>query len=226
MKAREIIEAEYISKDLSEEEIIELFDWTEGNKKIATSSSYKFVMLKSILDCIIKYEKERFSFKEIFERFTQIYWVLVGQYGLEQTDNKTRLPYVETIIKEYIGENNSGKSLKLKFSDLNENIKKHIVDRVIKDCKQVVFGALYKDMQGYMYSFSKLKEYVIINPIFIKCIKKHFIEIENMIYEGLAKYLYRVNDENKIFLIKENIDTLSNQDDEYAIYKGLFYKEF
>ena len=67
MSGYNLKEAEYKSINVSEEDL-----WKSLNKvfssKTHNSSSYKFVFLKSIIDCIHIYQKYTFSFYEIFER--------------------------------------------------------------------------------------------------------------------------------------------------------------
>lgn len=42
-----------------------------------------------------KYNKAEYTFFELFERFTEIYWVLVVKYGIAQNNLNTKETYIE-----------------------------------------------------------------------------------------------------------------------------------
>ena len=71
----DLSEGKYKNDDVSSEELWKSFNRVFSTKTL-NSSSYKFVFLKSIVDCIERYNgKMSYTFSEIFERFTEIYWV-------------------------------------------------------------------------------------------------------------------------------------------------------
>ena len=54
------------------------------------NSSYKFVFLKSIIDCLDKKDTlGKIGFDILFERFTSISWNLVLKYGISQKVKST-----------------------------------------------------------------------------------------------------------------------------------------
>ena len=127
-------------------------------------TSYKFVFLKSILDCMYEVENGfRLSFDRLFQRFTEIYWPMVVEYDLHQKVGEDSLSYVEKILLE--GADKYGMDANSKFTDLTKNQQRNIVKTVKQKCKQNVVGALYGDTKRIFYSFSKKDEWIEINPL-------------------------------------------------------------
>ena len=100
MSGYELSEGIYKAGDFTQEELWKAFR-NVFSTKTQNSSSYKFVFLKAIMDCIHRYNKDEYTFYEIFERFTDMYWVLVVKYGLSQNNSSTNETYIEQILKEY-----------------------------------------------------------------------------------------------------------------------------
>lgn len=81
MSGYELSEGIYKAGDFTQEELWKAFR-NVFSTKTQNSSSYKFVFLKAIMDCIHRYNKDEYTFYEIFERFTDMYWV----YGCDCYD--------------------------------------------------------------------------------------------------------------------------------------------
>lgn len=215
---------EYKKIDVTEEEFWKAFNKVFSTKTV-NSSSYKFVFLKSLLDCIYIYKKIKYSFYEIFERFTEIYWVLVVKYGLAQNNSTTKETYIEQILNEYVECTTDKYPIKMEFNDLTENVKKKIVCQVTQKCKTYVVGALYYDTNELFYSFSKKDEILEINPRMLKFIEKYGSLIEELNYYELTKFLDKVNS-------RETVEHILNKKPTYklnaeqAVYRQLLYDEF
>ena len=224
MAGFDLSEGKYKNDDVSSEELWKSFNRVFSTKTL-NSSSYKFVFLKSIVDCIERYNgKMSYTFYEIFERFTEIYWVLVVKYGLNQNASKSKLTYIEQIFREYIGRTSDKKVVKIEFDDITDAAKKKIVDLVVKKCKKYVVGALFEDTQELFYSFSKKGEWIELNPKMITFLKEHGEAIEELNYYELAKFLDKVNAADAVDRIneeKENIKT----DDSVNVYRQMLFDE-
>lgn len=193
MAGFDLVEGKYRVDDVSPEEMWKSFNRVFSTKTL-NSSSYKFIFLKSILDCLERYNgKKNYTFYEIFERFTEIYWILIVKYGLNQNAVKSKLTYIEQIFQEYIGRTNDKRIVRIKFDDITDTAKKKIIDLVVKKCKKYVVGALFEDTQELFYSFSKKGEWVEVNPKMIVFLKEHGEAIEELNYYELAKFLDKVN---------------------------------
>ena len=174
MSGYELSEGIYKAGDFTQEELWKAFR-NVFSTKTQNSSSYKFVFLKAIMDCIHRYNKDEYTFYEIFERFTDMYWVLVVKYGLSQNNSSTNETYIEQILKEYVGCTEGDRCISIQFDDLTATAKRKIVSQVVKKCKKYVVGALYGDTNGLFYSFSKREENIKLNPIMKEFVLQHEI---------------------------------------------------
>ena len=221
----DLSEGKYNNDDVSSEELWKSFNRVFSTKTL-NSSSYKFVFLKSIVDCIERYNgKRNYTFYEIFERFTEIYWVLIVKYGLNQNASKSKFTYIEQIFQEYVGRTSDKKVVKIEFDDITDTAKKKIVDLVVKKCKKYVVGALFEDTQELFYSFSRKSEWIELNPKMITFLNEHGEAIEELNYYELAKFLDKVNAADavdRIYEEKENIKT----DDSVNVYRQMLFDEF
>ena len=154
MNGYELSEGMYKTGEFTQEELWKAFR-NVFSTKTQNSSSYKFVFLKAIMDCIHGYNKDEYTFYEVFERFTEIYWVLIVKYGLSQNNSTTNETYIEQILKEYVVCTEGDRYISIQLDDLTSTAKRKIVSQVVKKCKKYVVGALYGDTGGLFYSFSK-----------------------------------------------------------------------
>ena len=223
MGGYDLSEGIYKSSNCSEEELWKAFRNVFSTKTL-NSSSYKFVFLKSIMDCIHRYNKIDYTFYEIFERFTEIYWILIVKYGLAQNNSNSKETYIEQILKEYVGCTTGEKRITIRFNDLTPLAKDKIVHQVTKKCKKYVVGALYGDTNGLFYSFSKKKEMIELNPVMKDFVLQHEGSIEELNYFELTKFIDKVNSREKIDKIIREKGYKKN--DSIEAYRQLLYDEF
>lgn len=223
MSGFDLISGEYKKGEYSEDELWASFKRVFSTKT-ANSSSYKFVFLKSLLDCIDRYNKITYSFYEVFERFTEIYWILVVKYGLAQNNSPKKETYVEQILKEYVGCTTDDKKVKIEFNDLTIEAKTKIIQQVTKKCKKYVVGALYGDTEKLIYSFSKVNEIIELNPLMKDFIIKHSDSIEELNYYELTRFIDKVNSQEKAKTIMNDRNYKLTESQE--IYRQLLYDEF
>ena len=224
MSGYDLSEGVFRTGNYSEEQLWKAFR-NVFSTKTQNSSSYKFVFLKSIIDCMHQYKnRTEYTFFELFEQFTKIYWILIVKYGLAQNNSKTKETYIEQILKEYVGFSNGDKKVTICFSDLTTEAKNKLVYQVTKKCKKYVVGALYGDTNELMYSFSKKKEIIQLNPQMKDFVLRHEGSIEELNYFELAKFLDKVNSRDIVnSIIKDN---KYNKKDSLEAYRQLLYDEF
>lgn len=224
MSGYDLSEGVFRTGNYSEEQLWKSFR-NVFSTKTQNSSSYKFVFLKSIIDCMHQYNnRTEYTFFELFEQFTKIYWILIVKYGLAQNNSRTKETYIEQILKEYVGFSNGDKKVTICFSDLTTEAKNKLVYQVTKKCKKYVVGALYGDTNELMYSFSKKKEIIQLNPQMKEFVLRHEGSIEELNYFELAKFLDKVNSRDKVnSIIKDN---KYNKKDSLEAYRKLLYDEF
>lgn len=133
---------DYIKDFFEDNEIMSIFmDFFSSTARKDTS--YKYVFLKSILDCIDKADSNnKLTFNTLFYRFTEIYWPIVAKYNIRQRNGKkASRSYVEQLIIEV--SNLQGKYTE--FKDLPLIQRTNLFEEVKKKCKVNVVGALYGD---------------------------------------------------------------------------------
>lgn len=197
------------------------------SSKTKNSSTYKFVFLKAIMDCLENGKtRERFDFYEIFERFTEIYWIMAVNYGLKQGTSKQRLTYVEQTLQDYAGITGEGSTTKIRFVDLNDEVRSNIVGRIVKDCKKYVVGALYSDTLEMFYSFNKKEEWIKINPVMIDFVKRHKASIEELNLYEISNFMKKANEKNVIAQVAEKIGYNLGEHSDGEILRRMLFEEF
>lgn len=215
--------------NLSEEEIWSLFNFvfSDSSRK---RNSYKFGLIKSILDNVFNGEKRSegvyFTYKELFTKFAENYWNLVIKYDLRQMrpDGKSYLSKIETILKESV----VGDELlaSIEFESIDEIKKSQIINRVTSECKKCVVGALFEDFDRNIYSFDLREEGLILNYCIYDFILKHKTEIEKLNYYAWAKFLEQVNDDNALIRVIDKLELSTPRRGDLSVYRELLKKEF
>lgn len=159
----------------------------KGSKK---ESTYKYAMLKSILDCINTASDKTYkiSFDSLFCRFSEIYWVLVFKHRIPQKAPSVKTPetYAEKIVQEIASKYKVKR--KTAFSELSNTIRYEMMIQMKKKCSKYVFGALYAETDQLLFSFSKEKQWIKINPQVVDYINKHLNTIQTQNYQAWAMF--------------------------------------
>lgn len=189
--------------------------WSMFNKIFSTKSvkrtSYKFGLLKSILDNISNVNIELgylISYYDLFSRFTKCYWDLIVKYELRQIrpDNKGSKSGIEKIFIKEIEEN---AMLDLLDFELIETKKKNdIIKKVEILCKKYVMGALLYDSDYLFYDFKLDSEGIYLNPQIYRFLLKHKMEIDRMNYYEWARFLEKNNNDKIILDLFDKIKKL------------------
>ena len=95
------------------------------------------------------------TFDQLFSKFAEAYWNLVLKYGIRQQPavkgkNATAL---EGILYAAVQKYNIAPNVP--FESLTNEMKIYVCVNVKRKCKENVVGALYADLKGLFYSFSK-----------------------------------------------------------------------
>lgn len=217
----------YDSRLLSEDEMWSTFARLFSSKSVH-DTSYKFGFLKSILDNLYNVDENfGLSFKQLFSTFTEIYWNLVLKHHILQKNpgKANKRSYLETTLIEtkekYLIADD------VPFESVTPVIKEDVCYKVKMRCKNNVVGALYADMCGLFYSFSKQGEWLQINPQMYQFVCKHKVAIEKLNYYEWARFLEKVNDQNAVDHLLSKIDesTLHTRNS-LMYYRDVLFKEF
>jgi len=222
MAGFDLIEGRFDNRIVSEEELWMAFNNVFSTKTVNVSS-YKFVFLKSIIDCM-KYANQnlQLSFEQIFTRFTEIYWILVVKYEMIQGVSNKNKTHVEQVLCHYI-ENNYSQE-RVEYCDLPDRVRSSLVRKVVSSCKRYVVGALYEDTHKLFYSFSKKEEWIKINPQTYKFLRKHKNSIEELNYYELSKFLVSVNEKGVMTNSKKIFS--HDMEDRISVYRKIISEEF
>lgn len=167
-----------------------------GNNK---TSTYKYAMFKSIMDCICLTTNRTYKilFDLLFCRFAEIYWVLVFKYKIPQKvpsvrTNETLAEKVISVITEKYRI-----SKRTQFAELPYSIRSELVRQMKIKCSRYVFGSLYVDTERILYSFSKEKECIKLNPLIVDYLIKHGNAIQKQNYRAWGDYYNRIGVRNE-----------------------------
>ena len=188
---------------------LELF-FEKSSKK---ESTYKYAMFKSILDNmdVATGKTYKISFDQLFARFSEIYWILVFKHRIPQKAPSIKIS--QTLAEKIIEETAAKYKIRRKteFSALSGNIQREVIQQMKKKCSKYVFGALYAETNQLLYSFSKQKEWVKLNPLVVDYIRKHLNAIQLQNYQAWGNFY-------------TNVVTLEEKNEGY--YRRLLKREF
>ena len=207
--------------DYSDKEIFSVFEefFSTTARK---DTSYKYAFLKAILDELPDTDENlQISFDILFERFTEIYWPLVIQYGISQKSGEGNLCYVEQLIldaADLYGFDD------VSFEQISQKHKKELVKKVKQKCKTNVVGALYGDTKQILYSFSKKGEWIELNPVVYKFFKRHKAVIQEMNYNAWAEFSEKVNDDKQVEKVRKKCGMPNSSGK--AVYKAIMKSTF
>lgn len=217
------------SDSIDEDEYWRLFNYLFSSRSMKRNT-YKYGFLKSILDNIFNSEKIDdsyfISYSNLFNKFTENYWNLVLRYNLKQMrkDGKSSNSKIEQILINAAIENPLFKDLE--FSSISDLQKTEIISIVTKECKRYVVGALYKDFDGYLYSFDVKGNGIYLYNNAYNFILKYKPEIERLNYYSWALLLEQINDNDAIIRVLDKLELSTPKRNDLSIYRDILFKEY
>lgn len=215
--------------DVSEDRIWSLFNFvfSDACKK---RNTYKFGLIKALLDSAFSGEITqagiRYSYEELFSRFTYNYWNLVVKYNLRQMrkDGKSEYSRVELILKlAFVEDSILGN---LEFDAVEPRKKNAVIKQITAECKRYVIGALYDDFDGIIYSFDSKKAELVLNPCVYDFMLKYKAELEKLNYYAWARFLEQINDDNVLVRVIDKLELATPKREDLSIYREILRKEF
>ena len=194
------------------------------------TSTYKFGLLKSILDNLFNMEPSdrgmELSYFSLFSRFTENYWNLITHYHIRQMrkDRFSRMTKLEMIFSEYTGVTPVREIIE--FSSLSENDQQAIITRVTKECKRYVIGALYSDFDGVLYGFDLKGSGIWINKVAYEFLMKYKIGIEQLNYYAWAKYLEKINTDSALAKVLDKLELSTPRRKDLSVFRRILADEF
>lgn len=162
------------------------------SSKSKKQSTYKYGFLRSIIENLYCADEEhKLSYDQLFMTFTRVYWVLVINHRLSQTDKSHAFSAVEKIM--YQIQQKYKIPAGLDFDKLPASVQLELFHNIKKQVKRNVIGALWGDSEGILYSFSHAEEHLQINKnayVFMQRYQQTLLKLNN--YEW-AKFLEKNN---------------------------------
>lgn len=214
---------------LSDDEYWSLFNFVFSPQSKKTST-YKFALIKSILDNLLNnIPKEDFQlilFENLFAKFAECFWNLVVKYGLHQQKPTAggKTSKIEQIFISAVHENPVLKNLD--FSSIDEKTKSILITKVQTECKKYVLGALYDDFDGKIYGFDENESFIKISNVAYAFMLKYKMEIEKLNYYEWAKFLEKINLENVLFKILSKLELSLPEREPLDIFRKILFTEF
>ena len=172
------------------------------------SASYKFVLMKAILECLPEISKDgHVTFLEINKHVTKIYWNLVITNKLLQSPSTQKPSGVEQVLKKFQEENNIPDTWN--FDHLPEEQKNDLIKKVNSRFKINVFGSLYGSFDGTIYSFNLKEEWIQLASPYIEFFARYKTIIMNVTNYQMAVYLEKFNSKEAMENILTKIEFVS-----------------
>ncbi len=193
-------------------------------------SSYKFGLIKAIIDCLYSAELTdrgmELSYERVFAKFTENYWNLVARYEICQirSDGRSAVSKIEKLIYE-VRDRHAALTM-IEYENLDEIDKVALIALVKKECQKNVIGALYQNFNGELYGFDHEVERVWLHLCAYNFLMTYKLEIEQMNYYAWAKFLDKVNKEKPPMLLLEKLELSTPQRKNLSIYRDVLRKEF
>lgn len=225
MAGWELSEGEYVKGKLTEDEMWAAFG-RAFSSKTRNTTTYKYGFLKSILDNLYNTDSSlTLTFDQLFSKFAESYWNLILKYHLHQS-KPTRTGKSSKIEQLLL---NAGRRFGLyepiPFESLSPEKQIEVTQNVKAECSRYVVGALYEDLDGILYGFSKKKQRIQLNPEAYSFVCSHQILIEKLNYYEWAKLLESVNQagsSQNIILALDESSRRHNLD----YYRSILFEEF
>lgn len=210
-------------KYLTDKEIWGHFNYIFSPKS-KNSTTYKFVLIKSILENLYNVnEKLELTYDILFNSFSKIYWNLVIHHNLNQinmTEKKAEVQKSLIEIKEKYNVPNT-----YVFYKLAEELQIEIITKVKKKAKLNVMGAIYGDTNSTIYDFDNKKEFIKINPSFYSFMQRFQKVLSYLTNYHLALFLEKFNQKGDItnLLMKvENVSKRSSLNEFYFLLSSIY----
>ncbi|PPA70851.1 HNH endonuclease [Jeotgalibacillus proteolyticus] len=208
---------------ITDQEIWSHFTYIFSSKS-RNSTTYKFVLIKSIIENLYNVNEElEIHYFNLFKSFTKIYWNLVIHHKLNQINMMGKQAEVQKILLDFQAK--YGIDSSFVFDKLSNEMQLNIIMKVMKRCKINVMGAVYGDTAGSIYDFDNKKETLRLNASFFTFMQRFQKILMYLTNYQLALFLekFNINGDTKGMLIKvENVSKRSSLNQFYEVLASYF----
>ncbi|WP_163182523.1 HNH endonuclease [Neobacillus sedimentimangrovi] len=211
------------AKYLTDKEIWGHFNYIFSSKS-KNSTTYKFVLIKSILENLYNFnEKLEINYSTLFASFAKIYWNLVIHHNLNQINMTGKKAEVQKILLAVQSKYQIPNTLV--FDKLSEELQVEIINKVKRKCKVNVMGAIYGDTACTIYDFDNQKEQLKLNSTFFSFMQRFQRVLNYLTNYHLALFLEKFNekgDTTNLLLKVENVSRRSSLDQFYQVLSSYY----
>ncbi|WP_144553341.1 HNH endonuclease [Bacillus sp. X1(2014)] len=208
---------------LTDKEIWAHFNFIFSSKS-RNSTTYKFVLIKSILENLYNVnDKLELHYSTLFSSFAKIYWNLVIHHNLNQinmTDKKSEVQGILLNVQQKYQIPST-----LVFDKLSNELQFEIINKVTKRCKINVMRAIYGDSGCSIYDFDNGKEQLRLNSSFYSFMQRFQRVLSYLTNYQLALFLEKFNekgDTTNLLLKVENVSKRSSLDQFYQVLSSFY----
>lgn len=206
-KGWELNEGQVLYETISDDQI-----WNSISRVLSSqakkTTSYKFVLLRSIIESLYKTnERLDISFAQLGESFAKVYWNLVIRNGYSQ-GHQAQIEKVLWMVKD-------SNSLPdgIPFDSISNEVQMTIIKAIEqKVLRKYVIGALYTDLNGVLYGFSKRDVCITLTHSGHEFLLKYQTTIFKLVNYELAKFLQKKNPLLVSGIILEEIENISKRE--------------
>jgi hypothetical protein len=208
---------------LTDKEIWSHFNYIFSSKS-KNSTTYKFVLIKSILENLYNVNDNlELNYSVLFSSFSKIYWNLVIHHNLNQINMTDKRAEVQRILMDVQKKHQIPQTLV--FDKLSNELQIEIISKVTKRCKINVMGALYGDTSCTIYDFDNSKEQLRLNSTFYSFMQRFHRVLNYLTNYHLALFLEKFNekgDTTNLILKVENVSKRSSLDQFYQVLSSFY----
>ncbi|QCJ42579.1 HNH endonuclease [Bacillus sp. S3] len=192
--------------------------------KSKNSTTYKFVLIKSILENLYNVnDKLELPYSTLFSSFAKIYWNLVIHHNLNQINMTDKKAEVQKILLDVQAKYQIPNTLV--FDKLSHELQVEIITKVKKRCKINVMGAIYGDTGCTIYDFDNGKEQAKLNSTFYSFMQRFHRVLNYLTNYHLALFLEKFNekgDTTNLLLKVENVSKRCSLDQFYQVLSSFY----
>jgi 5-methylcytosine-specific restriction endonuclease McrA len=211
------------SSYLTDKEIWSHFNYIFSSKS-RNSTTYKFVLIKSIIENLYNVNKKlELNYFQLFGSFAKIYWNLVVYHGLNQINMVGKKAEVQSILLDFQQKHQIPKEFV--FDKLSNEYQIKIINKVKKKCKVNVMGALFGDTTSTIYTFDNESETVRLNISYYSFMQRFQRVLNYLTNYHLALFLEKFNekgDTTNILIKVVNVSRRSSLDQFYQVLSSFY----
>ena len=208
-------------ENATEEELWERINFIFSNKSL-NRTSYKFAFFKVLLEGVFEIDENlSIDLRQLFSKFSNVYWSLIAKYKLKQSHNGNRSK-VETIIEKFINDYNLIEEME--YEKIPIPIKEKLEKEIYTEGVKYVVGALYEDSRGLFYSFKKASGKLTYSKSFKDFAIRHNLALLKIDYFEWIIFLEKVNEDENCLSLANKLESSAKRVDLSLYREILFYK--